>query len=176
MQSLIIGVLWLLSDLESYFTKFPSFSLLRRLYLKLKKVNFKKHIWIGHNVNILNGKNLSVGDYCAIGHNAIISDHTNITIGDNFTGSNGLCLNSGSHDNITYKPFAKDIIIGNRVWIGLNVTIINGVKIGDDVIVGAGSLVNKDIPSKSIAVGVPVKVIKKLKRDDLQEYYKWARW
>jgi acetyltransferase-like isoleucine patch superfamily enzyme len=49
---------------------------------------------------------------------------------------------------------------GDRVWIGANVTILKGVTIGNDAVVGAGSVVTKDIPEKAIAVGVPAKVIK----------------
>jgi acetyltransferase-like isoleucine patch superfamily enzyme len=50
--------------------------------------------------------------------------------------------------------------IGDRVWIGANVTILKGVTIGNDAVVGAGSVVTKDIPAKAIAVGNPAKVIK----------------
>ncbi|MGU3238948.1 DapH/DapD/GlmU-related protein [Photobacterium damselae] len=52
--------------------------------------------------------------------------------------------------------------IGNDVWIGGNASILPGVTIGDRVVIGAGSVVNKDIPSDSIAVGNPCRVIKKL--------------
>jgi acetyltransferase-like isoleucine patch superfamily enzyme len=50
--------------------------------------------------------------------------------------------------------------IGNDVWIGTKVIIMGGVKIGDGAIIGAGSIVTKDIPDSAIAVGVPAKVIK----------------
>ena len=58
--------------------------------------------------------------------------------------------------------YARPIKIGNNVWIGGNVTVISGVTIGDNVTIGAGSAVVKDIPSNSIAVGNPCKVIKKI--------------
>lgn len=54
------------------------------------------------------------------------------------------------------------ISVGSDTWIGGNVTIIGGVKIGKNVIIGAGAVVTKDIPDNSIAVGVPAKVVKKL--------------
>ena len=58
--------------------------------------------------------------------------------------------------------YAKPIKIGNNVWIGGNVIVLPGVNIGDNVVIGAGSVVNKDIPSNSMAVGIPCKVIKKI--------------
>ena len=56
----------------------------------------------------------------------------------------------------------KPIIIGKNVWIGGNVTICPGVKIGDKSVIGAGSVVTKDIPANVMAAGNPCKVIKEL--------------
>jgi len=53
-----------------------------------------------------------------------------------------------------------DIIIGNDVWIGVNATIMGGVKIGDGAVVGACSLVTKDVPPYAVVGGVPAKIIK----------------
>lgn len=61
------------------------------------------------------------------------------------------------------------IVIGNNVFIGFDTKILPGVNIGDNVIIGAGSVVNKDIPSNTVAAGVPCKVIK-----TLEEYEKYA--
>ena len=58
--------------------------------------------------------------------------------------------------------YAKPIEIGNNVWIGGNVIVLPGVKIGDNAVVGAGSVVNKDIPANVVAVGNPCKVIKNI--------------
>lgn len=57
--------------------------------------------------------------------------------------------------------YAKPIKVGNNIWIGGNVVVLLGVTIGDNVTIGAGSVVNKDIESNSIAVGNPCKVIKR---------------
>ena len=60
------------------------------------------------------------------------------------------------------KTQTAPVIIGNNVWIGGNVNVLPGVTIGDNVVIGAGSVVNKDIPSNSVAVGNPCKVIKEI--------------
>ncbi|MDB5272140.1 MAG: hexapeptide repeat-containing transferase [Chitinophagaceae bacterium] len=59
-----------------------------------------------------------------------------------------------------YSPFEKECIIGNDVWIGCNSTILRGVTIGDGAVVGANSLVNKNVEPYTIVVGSPAKVIK----------------
>ena len=58
--------------------------------------------------------------------------------------------------------YAKPIKVGNNVWIGGNVCVLPGVTIGDNVVIGAGSIVTKDIPSNVVAVGNPCKIIKEL--------------
>ncbi|WP_105019273.1 DapH/DapD/GlmU-related protein [Nonlabens tegetincola] len=64
--------------------------------------------------------------------------------------------------NSTYITTTQPVVIGNNVWIGGNSVIFPGVTIGDKVTIGAGSVVNKDIPSNVLAMGNPCKIIKKL--------------
>jgi acetyltransferase-like isoleucine patch superfamily enzyme len=59
-----------------------------------------------------------------------------------------------------YSPFEKKCTIGNDVWIGCNSTILRGVKIGDGAVIGANSLVNKDVPPYAIVAGSPAKILK----------------
>ncbi len=66
----------------------------------------------------------------------------------------------------TDKEYAKEIVIGSNCWFGGNVTVLGGVHIGEGCIIGAGSLVNKDIPPHSLAAGNPCKVIRKITDDD----------
>jgi acetyltransferase-like isoleucine patch superfamily enzyme len=61
---------------------------------------------------------------------------------------------------------AKPITIGNRTWLAANVTVLPGVTIGNDVIIGAGSVVTHDIPDRVIAAGNPCKVIREITNDD----------
>lgn len=71
-----------------------------------------------------------------------------------------------AHDASTHtflgKTRAANVRIGNRVFVGASTIILPGVTIGDDVVIGAGSVVSKDIPSNSLAVGNPARVIKRL--------------
>jgi len=82
-----------------------------------------------------------------IGNNTVISE--NVAIWD-----------SDAHQTIKKDHLSpKPVVIGNDVWIGTNVTILKGVRIGDGAIIAAGSLVNKDIPEKCLAAGIPAKVV-----------------
>lgn len=60
---------------------------------------------------------------------------------------------------------AQPITIGNDVWIGGNVTILPGVRIGNNVVIAAGAVVTKDIPDNCLAGGIPAKVLKPLQND-----------
>ena len=62
--------------------------------------------------------------------------------------------------------------IGNNVWIGANVTVLPGVSIGSDTVIGAGSVVNHDIPSGVIAAGVPCRVIRQITDADKKKYWR----
>ena len=135
-----------------------------RLWLQKKRVAFKCPISLGHELYIRNSGNLHFGARCAIGSFTRIWNYSKISIGDDFLGAGGLSINSATHDPKTLESIGKPITIGDRVWIGLNVSIIAGVTIGDDVVIGAGSVVTKDIPSNTIAAGVPARVIKRLDR------------
>lgn len=76
-------------------------------------------------------------------------------------------------------PYKGDTVIGNDVWIGQNVTILPGVHVGDGAIIGANSVVSKDIPPYTVAAGNPCTVKKKRFSDEFTEYLlklKWWDW
>ncbi|WP_156300441.1 sugar O-acetyltransferase [Streptobacillus canis] len=114
------------------------------------------------------GYNISIGNNVYINYNAIILDCAKVVIGDNvLIGPNLNIYTAGHPSNIETRKsgheFAKPITIEEDVWIGGNVTILPGVKIGKGSIIGAGSVVNKDIPEKVTAAGNPCRIIKHLK-------------
>lgn len=167
-------VSWFLSEIEAIFVEPDGPFPLRKLYFKLYKVDHGNVIRVGRQLHIARPQNLVVGERASIGHNTFIGNYGPITIGDDFLGAEGLTVNAGTHDPATLEPAAKPVRIGNRVWCGSNVTIVAGVEIGDDVVVGAGSVVVTDIPSNSIVVGVPARVIKPLNRDSGRSLWTWA--
>jgi acetyltransferase-like isoleucine patch superfamily enzyme len=167
-------VLLALSELEAFFVK-PNDSLwFRRLYFRHCGVRFATPLWVGRKFRLLWGHKVSLGKRCAFGDFVQIIAWEPVSIGRDFTGSSGLHLNTGGHDAQTMKPHCGAITIGDRVWCGVNVTILSGVTIGDDVVIGAGSVVCQDVPSCSIAVGVPARVIKSLQRNQKEKFWTWA--
>ena len=98
-------------------------------------------------------------------------------IGDNCQIAPGVSIYTAGHPvhpaarNTAYE-YGIDITIGNNVWIGGNTVILPGVHIGDNVVIGAGSVVTKDIPSWYIAAGNPCKLIRKITETDRYTYFK----
>ncbi len=123
------------------------------------------------------GFNISVGDNFYTNHNCIILDAAKVEFGDNvFIAPNCIFSTSGhpidSNQRALGLEIAKPIKIGNNVWVGANVSVLLGVNIGDNTIIGAGSVVNKSIPSNVIAVGNPCRVMRKITKEDKHKYQK----
>ena len=113
------------------------------------------------------GKHIRVGKRFFANFHLTILDEAVVTIGDDaFIGPNvsiyTACHSTDPVERNTRQEWAKPVTIGDNCWIGGSVTILPGVTIGDNCTIGAGSVVVHDIPSDSIAVGNPCKVIKTL--------------
>ncbi len=113
------------------------------------------------------GYNISVGDRFYANHNLVILDEAEVTFGDNvFVAPNCAFYTAGHPLDAVERnrgiEYARPITVGNNVWIGGNVCVLPGVTIGDNCVIGAGSVVVKDIPANSVAAGNPCKVIKTL--------------
>lgn len=113
------------------------------------------------------GYNIKVGENFYMNHNCVILDGAKVEFGDNvFIGPNCGFYTAGHPIEIELRnkgiEYAKPIKVGNNVWFGGNVVVLPGITIGDNVTIGAGSIVTKNIPSNTIAVGNPCKVIKKI--------------
>lgn len=114
------------------------------------------------------GYNIHIGDNFYANHNMVILDEAQVKFGDNvFIAPNCGFYTAGHPIDAAVRnrglEYARPITVGNDVWIGANVCVLPGVTIGDDCVIGAGSVVVKDIPPHSVAVGNPCKVIKTIK-------------
>lgn len=126
---------------------------------------FTPPFWCDYGFNVKVGKNFYSN------HNLVILDCAEVHFGDNvFIGPNcGFYTAIHPIDAEQRKmeiEWAKPIKVGNDVWFGGSVTVLPGVTIGDNVVIGAGSVVVKDIPSGVVAVGNPCKPIRKITEAD----------
>ena len=121
------------------------------------------------------GKNVHIGDHFYSNYNLMLVDDGEITIGDNVMIAPNVILCSATHPispNLREKgmEYNMPVKIGNRVWIGANVVVMPGVTIGDNSVIGAGSVVTKDIPTNVVAFGNPCKVHREITEQD-EIYY-----
>lgn len=140
--------------------------------LKLIKQIFGKtgeKVWIEPVFFCDYGYNIEVGENFYMNHNCTILDCAKVTFGDNvLVGPN--CnfytpihpLDAKTRNSEIEK--AEAIRVGNNVWFGGSVTVLPGVTIGDNAVIGAGSVVVKDIPANMLAVGNPCTPIKEIKQ------------
>ncbi|MBR3116302.1 MAG: acyltransferase [Bacilli bacterium] len=152
--------------------------------IKFKKIKFNKtsniyidkksKVILGKNINMrknisiwsTNGGTILIGDYAYINDNCTISSRNNITIGTNFHLGNNSTITDNDHDYKTSLSnfICEEVEIGDNVWCGCNVVILKGVKIGDNCVIAAGTVVNKDIPNNSMVYQERELVIKKIKK------------
>lgn len=132
-----------------------------------KIMNTKGNFWIKPPFYCDYGYNIYMGKNVMLNYGCVILDVCSVNIGDYtligpgthiYTACHSLDPNERKDD----VEFGKPVTIGENVWIGGNCCILPGVTIGDNTVIGAGSVVTKDIPANVVAVGNPCKVIRSL--------------
>lgn len=117
------------------------------------------------------GKHVTIGKNFYANFNLNLVDDTKITIGDYVLIAPNVTICSGTHPinpelRKEQAQYNLPVIIGNNVWIGANAVILPGVTIGDNSIIGAGSIVTKSIAENVVAVGNPCKILRKITEKD----------
>lgn len=123
------------------------------------------------------GTHIEVGKNFMANYNCTILDVAKVKIGDNCMLAPNVAIYTAGHPvypdvrNTQYE-YGIEITIGDNVWIGGNTVVCPGVHIGNNVVIGAGSVVTKDIPDWVVAAGNPCKVIRKITKEDERIYFK----
>lgn len=123
------------------------------------------------------GTHIEVGKNFFANYNCTIIDVAKVKIGNNCQFAPNVSIYTAGHPlhpvsrNSLYE-YGISVTIGDNVWIGGNTVILPGVHIGNNTVIGAGSVVTKDIPDWVVAAGNPCRVVKQITEEDKKYYYK----
>ena len=120
-------------------------------------VHFGKNVYANFNRTLVDDGHIYVGDYTMIGPNVTIATAGHPILPE--------LREKGYQYNM-------EVHIGKNCWLGSGVVVLPGVTIGDNVVVGAGSIVTKDLPSNVVAVGNPCRVLREMNERDKEYYFK----
>lgn len=158
---------------------FPGARLVRRpFYLRggLKRFVYGKGFTCGYSCRFElagDGTPLVIGKNCKVNDRVHISAHESVVIGDNVLMASNIFISDNSHGSYCDCPslpdtppddrmvVTKPVHIGNNVWIGEGAAVLPGVTLGSGVIVGANSVVTRDVPDNTIVAGAPARPIKR---------------
>ena len=122
-----------------------------------KHVHFGKNVYANYNLTMVDDSHIFVGDNTMIGPNVTIA-------------TAGHPIDPALRD--VQAQFNMEVHIGRNVWIGGGCVLLPGVSIGDNTVIGAGSIVTKDIPANVVAYGNPCRVIREIGEHDRKYYYR----
>ena len=123
------------------------------------------------------GKNLHFGNYVYANFNLTVVDDGDVYVGDKVMFGPNVTIATANHPiepglRSKAMQYNKPVRIGENVWIGANTVIVPGVSIGKNSVIGAGSVVTKDIPENVVAVGNPCRVLRPIGEHDREYFYK----
>lgn len=120
-------------------------------------VHFGKNVYANFNVTFVDDTHIYVGDYTMLGPNVVIATAGHPILPE---------LREKAYQ------YNMPVSIGRNCWLGAGVIVLPGVTIGDNTVIGAGSVVTKDIPANCVAVGNPCHVLREINDHDREYYYK----
>lgn len=123
------------------------------------------------------GSNVHFGDWVYANFNLTIVDDGHVYVGDKVMFGPNVTIATANHPinpelRERMLQYNKDVHIGKCAWIGANTVIVPGVTIGENSVIGAGSVVTKDIPANVVAVGNPCRVLREIGEHDREYFYK----
>lgn len=123
------------------------------------------------------GSNIEVGNNCFFNFNCTVLDVAKVRFGDNCLIGPNVSIYTAGHPihpalRNSFYAYGISVEIGDNVWIGGNAVICPGVRIGSNTVIGAGSVVTKDIPDWTVAAGNPCRVLREITEEDREYYYK----
>ncbi|MBQ8973312.1 MAG: sugar O-acetyltransferase [Clostridia bacterium] len=140
-----------------------------------------ENVWINQPLTLAVGSTVSIGEGTYINSGLTLIDDYNITIGKGCLFGTNVTLCTTGHPIDPEKRaegsmYSFPIAIGDGAWIGAGAIVLPGVTIGRYAVIGAGSVVNKDIPDYTVAVGNPCKPLRKINDHDKEYYWKDRRF
>ncbi len=134
---------------------------------------FSEGCYLLEPITFISGANIFLGENVFINSNVTFLDAAPIHIGSHTMIAPGCVLTTVDHpisakERRGFAASAAPITIGRDVWLGANTTVFPGVVIGDNVVIGANSVVNKDVPSNCVVAGAPVRIIREIEDDTEQ--------
>lgn len=132
-------------------------------------------VWVEPPFYCVYGRNIHVKGFAYINMNCSFIDDGDIFIGNGTMFGPGVAIATVGHPikpDMRKYMYTDPVTIGENCWIGANVTICPGVTIGDHTVIGAGSVVTKDIPADVVAVGNPCRVLRPIDERDEEYHYK----
>ncbi|MGN0776491.1 MAG: sugar O-acetyltransferase [Candidatus Ventricola sp.] len=134
-----------------------------------------KSLWMEAPIHFAYGCNTHVGDHVYANFNLTVVDDGECRIGNYVMFAPNVVISTTGHPVYPSfrdkgAQFSLPVVIKDHVWIGSNVTIMPGVTIGENSVIGAGSVVTRDIPDNVVASGVPCRVMRKITEEDKLYY------
>ena len=159
MFSYFSGLLWIIVDILPHFIRNLIFRLIFKAYGKETMLDYRSFVRYPWRVSL--GSRVAINRGCEL-YPSMQTDQGLITLEDNVVLGPGVIIFSSGHDYtaLHLPDISAPVKVGKYAWIGGKSIILPGVTIGEGAIIGAGSVVTKDIPAYTVAVGNPAKVIK----------------
>ncbi len=134
-------------------------------------------VWIEPPFHCDYGYNIEVGENFGANYNLTVLDVGKVTIGDNVLIAPNVSIYTAGHpvhpvSRASGYEYGIPVTIGSDVWIGGSAVILPGVTVGDGSVIGAGSVVTRDVPANVIAAGNPCRVIREITDRDRDYYFK----